>query len=90
MTKTNVQPIPSNSQHHDTPNTQYRKRACFFILLAKVMVSILQKNTATRKPDNELKKPIKSIIVLIILVLIYSCCCEFLLILIEEHPELTE
>ena len=22
MTKTNVQPIPSNSQHHDTPNNK--------------------------------------------------------------------
>jgi len=24
MTKTNVQPIPSNSQHHDTPNNKTR------------------------------------------------------------------
>ena len=25
MTKTNVQPIPSNSQHHDTPNNKIEK-----------------------------------------------------------------
>ena len=27
MTKTNVQPIPSNSQHHDTPNNKSHQRA---------------------------------------------------------------